>query len=52
MTRYSGNNGAGEEIERSSHRTSPRLCVGYIDKTIHHLAHLLDLRSRAVHWAA
>lgn len=53
MTRYSGNNGAGEEeIERSSHRTSPRLCIGYIDKTIYHLAHLLDLRSWAVDWAA
>lgn len=32
--------------------TSPRLCIGYIDETIHHLAHLLDLRSRAIDWVA
>lgn len=40
------------QIEMSSHPTSPRLCIGYIDETIHHLAHLLDLRSRAVDWIA
>lgn len=43
---------AEEEIEMSSYVTSPRLCIGYIDETIHHLAHLPDLRSRAVDWGA
>lgn len=32
--------------------TSPRFCVGDVYKAIHHLAHLLHLRSRAVDWAA
>lgn len=31
--------------------TSARLGVGHINKAVHHLAHLLDLRSRAVNWA-
>lgn len=30
------------------HLTPSRLCIGYVDETIHHLAHLLDLRGRAV----
>lgn len=34
------------------HFTSLTLCIGYIDETIHDLAHLLDLRSRAEDWAA
>lgn len=53
MTGYGGSRRAEEEeIKRFSNLTSPRLGIGYIDKTIHHLAHLLDLRSRAVDWAA
>lgn len=36
----------------STYLTSTMLCVGYIDETIHHLAHLLDLRSGAVNWIA
>lgn len=40
------------QIEMSSYITSPGLCIGYIDETIHHLAHLLDLRGRAVDWIA
>lgn len=36
----------------SSYLTLPRLCIGYVDETVHHLAHLLDLGSRAVDWVA
>lgn len=38
------------QVHIASHLTYPTLCVGYIDETVHHLAHLLDLRSRAVDW--
>lgn len=30
--------------------TSLKLCIGNIDEPIHHLAHLLNLRSRNAHW--
>jgi len=40
------------EKKKITIHTSHRLCIGYIDETIHHLAHLLNLRSRAVHWVA
>lgn len=36
------------ETERQPYLTSPRLGVGHINKPVHHLAHLLDLRSGAV----
>lgn len=39
-------------IRTQFHLTSPILCIGNVDKTIHHLAHLLHLWGRGVDWAA
>lgn len=38
--------------ETLNYLTSPRLCVSYIDETIHHLAYFLDLRSGVIDWVA